>query len=64
MGLIVDAVNDIETICDADIYELPKQGESEMNYLTGIAKRESVILLLDTNFLLETEELDSLLAPV
>lgn len=64
LGLIVDAVNDVETICDADIYELPKQGESEMNYLTGIAKRESVILLLDTNFLLETEELDSLLAPV
>ena len=46
-GLIVDAVRDVESIHDEDIYEPPAQVRMEMDCLTGIAKTESVVHLLD-----------------
>ncbi len=59
-GLIVDAVRDVEIIHDEDIYAPPAQVNMEMNCLTGIAKTESVVLLLDAKLFIAENELDSL----
>lgn len=61
-GLIVDAVNNVETIRNEEINDPPRQGGGESSYLIGIAKKESIILILDVATLLAPEELDSLIA--
>lgn len=61
-GLIVDAANNVETIQNEEINDPPGQGGGESSYLIGIAKRESVILILDAAALLAPAELDSLIA--
>lgn len=60
-GLIVDAVSNVETIPEQDICPPPKQTKRDVNYLTGIAKRENVILILAMDYLLSEEEIGTIL---
>lgn len=43
-GLIVDAVNDVETIPEKKIFLPPNRIQNNANYLTGIAQGEHVTL--------------------
>lgn len=60
-GLVVDAVNDVETIPEEDICEPPQQANHNVNYLTGIAKRKEAVLLLDVDYLLSDKEIGTIL---
>ena len=57
LGLIVDSVRNVVTIYDEDVYAPPVQGNMEVHCLTGIAKTESVVLLLDANLFIAESEL-------
>ncbi len=59
-GLVVDSVNDVETIQDSELYDPPVQNGCSTGYLTGIAKKEHTILLLDTAFLVHLENTETL----
>lgn len=59
-GLIVDSVCDVEMIRNDEIYDPPKQGDAESTCLTGIAQKDSVILLLDVKSLMAADELESI----
>ena len=60
-GLIVDAVNNVEKIPEQDVCPPPKQTKRDVNYLTGIAKHENVILILSMDYLLSEEEIGAIL---
>mgnify|MGYP001026330688 CR=1 FL=1 len=60
-GLIVDEVNAVERIPEHDISPVPNQTNSDMRYLTGIAKREQVILILSIDHLLNEKEFSTIL---
>lgn len=58
MGLIVDSVNEVLTIQDADISTPPDMGRGDRGYIKGIGKAEGKItLLLDCQKLLSGDEL-------
>lgn len=61
-GLIVDGVNDVETIAEQDICPPPQQLEYKRNYLTGLVQREQVILILDMNYILGEKEIGEILS--
>ena len=61
VGLIVDKVNDVITLGDSQIAAPPTDGALgfENRYIEGIGKYDSsVVLLLDAEKLLRTEEMD------
>lgn len=58
-GLLVEAVNSMETIPQEEICP-PPQSDHKSGYLMGIAKRDPVILLLDVGCLLTAQELELL----
>lgn len=60
-GLVVDSVNDVETIPAEDICPPPRQSGHNVNYLTGIAKRKDAILILDVDYLLSDKEIGTIL---
>ena len=60
-GLIVDAVNDVETISSQDICPPPQQSDRKANYLIGIAQRTQVILLLDVDYILSEKEIGEII---
>ena len=60
-GLIVDAVNDVETISPQDICPPPQQSDRKANYLIGIAQRTQVILLLDVDYILSEKEIGEII---
>lgn len=60
-GLIVDAVNDVETISPQDICPPPQQSDHKANYLIGIAQRTQVILLLDVDYILSEKEIGEII---
>lgn len=55
-GLIVDGVNDVENIPEQEICPPPHQSEHKADYLTGIAQREKLILILDMDHILSETE--------
>lgn len=61
LGLTVDSVNDVETIPEENIHLPPKQQDKGATYLKGIVKIGSPTLLLDIDFLLESDEVETLL---
>lgn len=60
-GAVVDCVCNVETILPEEICLPPQQDDRKTNYLTGIAKREAVILLVDADYLLTACDLERLL---
>lgn len=60
-GLVVDAIEAVEDIPQKEILSPPENPQKTHNYLTGIAKRKSVILLLDINLLLSSNEILSVM---
>lgn len=60
-GLIVDGVNDVETISAQEICPPPQQSEHKANYLSGIAQRTQVTLLLDMDYVLSEKEIGEIL---
>lgn len=60
-GLVVDAVNTVETISEQDICPPPQQANRDVSYLTGIANRENIILILAMEYLLSEKEIGAIL---
>lgn len=56
-GIIVDGVNDVATISNNEICPPPQHPNRDSNYLSGIAKPEKVVLILNLEHLLSEEEL-------
>jgi len=56
-GIIVDAVDHVELIGEDEIRQPPERSNRASNYLTGLTKREEVIMLLDLERLISEEEL-------
>lgn len=59
-GLVVDGVESVEDIADDEIKAPPTNAANQTNYLIGIAQRQSIILMLDVEFLLGAEEIAAL----
>lgn len=60
-GAVVDCVCNVETILPEEICLPPQQEERKGNYLTGIAKRDTVILLIDADHLFAAGDLEQML---
>jgi len=62
MGIVVDAVSDVYTIANADMKPPPDLGDSvNTSYIRGISNvDEKMVVLLDINKLLTTDELPDL----
>ena len=58
---MVDCVCNVETILPEEICLPPQQEERKGNYLTGIAKRDTVILLIDADHLFAAGDLEQML---
>lgn len=56
-GLIVDAVNDVENIPEHEICPPPRQMNTDTSYLSGIAQRKHVTLILSIDYLLSENEI-------
>ena len=61
LGLVVDFVNDVETIPDENIHIPIKQQDGSAAYLKGIVKSGSPTLLIDVDLLLGADEVETLL---
>ena len=61
LGLVVDFVNDVETIPDENIHIPIKQQDGSVAYLKGIVKSGSPTLLIDVDLLLGADEVETLL---
>lgn len=59
-GIVVDSVNDVETIPDENIH-LPLKQDKGAAYLKGIVTTGNPTLLLDMDELLESDEVESVL---
>jgi purine-binding chemotaxis protein CheW len=67
IGFIVDSVNEVATIDDDNISPPPKVVSSDRTnaYLTGVGKiGEKVVLLLDTNKILNADEIEQVTGAV
>lgn len=62
VGMIVDSICSVETILLEEICPPPRQEDLRAGYLTGIVKRDTVILLADPDGLFAVQDLDSVLA--
>lgn len=60
-GLVVDGVNDVTTIGKDEICPPPGNGGQNTGYLSGIAQREKVVLILDMDHLLNKNEIGTIL---
>lgn len=60
-GVVVDSVNDVETIPDENIHPPVKQQDKGAAYLKGIVKTGVPTLLLDIDYLLESDEVETVL---
>lgn len=60
-GAVVDCVCNVETILPEEICQPPQQDERKANYLRGLAKRDTVILLIDADYLLAEGDLAHIL---
>lgn len=63
IGILVDAISNVETILPEEICPPPRQDGHNADYVTGIVKRNAVILLVDVNALLTAGDLDLLHMP-
>ena len=61
VGIIVDAISNVETIQPEEICQPPRQEEHKSNYLIGIVKRDAVILLIDADSLFAAQDLEDVL---
>lgn len=61
VGMIVDSVSNVESLSPEEICPPPRQEEHKANYLTGIAKRETVILLVNPDNLFTAHDFNSIL---
>lgn len=59
-GLIVDGMNDVQTIPEAEICAPPEQANHKASYLIGIARKENVVLLLDVEYILSDTEISTI----
>lgn len=60
-GAVVDSVCNVETILPEEICLPPQKSEGKTNYLRGIAKRDTVILLIDADDLFADGDLEYIL---
>ena len=60
-GMVVDCVCNVETILPEEICLLPPQDDEKANYLLGIAKRDTVILLIEADQLFAAHDLQQIL---
>ena len=61
MGLIIDSVSEVVSITRDNIVEPPNMYSERARYINGIGKLEDeVVLLLDSNRLLNEEESENL----
>ena len=63
IGILVDAISNVETILPEEICPPPRQDGHNAEYLTGIVKRNTVILLVDVDALLTAKDIDLLNMP-
>ena len=63
IGILVDAISNVETILQEEICPPPRQDGHNAEYLTGIVKRNTVILLVDVDALLTAKDIDLLNMP-
>lgn len=61
IGMIVDSISNVETILLEEICQPPQQDNCKANYLIGIVKRETVILLVDADHLLTARDFEGVL---
>ena len=61
IGMIVDSISNVETILPEEICQPPQQDNCKANYLIGIVKRETVILLVDADHLLTARDFEGVL---
>lgn len=60
-GVVVDCVCDVETILPEEICLPPQPDEQKAAYLRGIAKHDTVILLIDADYLFADGDLERIL---
>lgn len=60
-GAVVDCVCNVETILPEEICLPPQQDDRKANYLRGIAKHDTVILLIDADHLFTDGDLEHIL---
>ena len=61
VGFIVDAVDEVLDIDNADVSPAPRMGETSSRYITGVGKvGEKIVLLLDSSRLLNESEISDL----
>lgn len=63
IGILVDAISNVETILPEEICPPPRQEGHNADYVTGIVKRNTVILLVDVDALLTAGDIDLLNMP-
>jgi purine-binding chemotaxis protein CheW len=61
VGMIVDSINNVETIMPEEICQPPHQDTHGADYLIGIVKKDTVILLVDADLLLTACDLNEVL---
>ncbi len=58
MGMIVDSVSEVMQVAGSDVEDPPEVGGVDTDYILGIAKKETnVIMLLDIDKVMNSEEL-------
>lgn len=61
MGILVDAIRNVEAIPPEEICPPPRQEERRAAYLAGIVKRDAVILLVDADYLFTAQDVEGIL---